>query len=377
MVKQFQTIPTKIIILLFVAAILPGCSSDQTSITKTSTPQILSESNPTPTPTSTEHVQPEWQTTSPEDQSMNSKILGDMLGAIKEQHLDIHSVLVVRNGYIVSETYFDPYSETVPHHTFSITKSVVSILVGIALDQGKIDRVDRPVLSFFPDRTFQNLDERKKSMTLENLLTMSSGLEWDDNLDFSNMMATQDWVQYVLDKPMVEQPGSQFNYCSGCAHVVSAILEKQTGMSAEEYARKELFDILNISNYVWKSDPNGISRGGNGLSLTTRDMAKLGYLFLYQGEWGGKEIVPADWVKKSTQFHMESGREEGTDYGFMWWTYPLLNAYAALGSDGQTIFVIPDQSLIVVVTAGRTAKHGPQEILDLIESYVVPSIMNP
>jgi CubicO group peptidase (beta-lactamase class C family) len=313
-----------------------------------------------------------WHTCTPEEQHMDSQKLTRMLEAVKEKQVNLHSLLVIRNGYIVSETYFQSYDETKKHELYSCTKSFISTLVGIAIDKGYIDKVDRPVLDFFPDRSFENRDVRKDAMTLEDLLTMRSGLHWTETMN-PDMGRSRDWVKFVLDQPMQEKPGTLFNYCSGCSHVVSAILQRKTGMNTRDFAQKELFEPLGISSADWETDPTDVPLGGWGLQLTPRDMAKLGYLYLHNGMWDGQQVVSAEWVKTATQMHVKTGTRVGIDYGYMWWTCPSLNAYAALGYDGQTIFVIPNLDLVIVATA-QTVGHEHDEIFELIEEYIVPAV---
>jgi CubicO group peptidase (beta-lactamase class C family) len=207
-------------------------------------------------------------------------------------------------------------------------------------------------------------------MKLEHLLTMTPGLGWqDEDPVFGELYRSQDWVAYVLNKPMLEQPGTRFNYCSGCSHVLSAVLQQAAHTNTRDFAQKFLFGPLGITNYQWEADSKGIPIGGWGLQLTPRDMAKLGYLYLHQGEWDGQAIVASQWIEKATQKHVEAEDELG--YGYQWWINPRLGAYMALGRYGQTIYVVPEADLIVVTTAGL---ENHDEIFRLIEAYILPAI---
>jgi len=301
---------------------------------------------------------------------MDGGILDQMVDNIKVQKLRLDSLLVIRNGYIVHETYFGSQSADQRHIQYSVTKSFVSTLFGIAVDRGSIDRLDRRVLDFFPGTMVGNPDPRKESMTLEDLLTMRSGLDWSDtDQEFNSLLGSNDWVEYMLGLPMVAEPGTAFTYCSGCTNLLSAVLQEATGMTARDFGEEPLFQPLGISDLRLESDPAGISIGGWGLFLTPRDMAKLGYLYLHEGEWDGRRIVSADWVKEATRKHTATDGILG--YGYQWWTYPSWGAYSALGRDGQTIFVIPGADVIVVTTAGGV---GHDRIFRLIEQYVYPAI---
>jgi len=191
-----------------------------------------------------------WRTSSPVEQGMDSALLVQMFESIDQHNLEIDSVLVVRNGYIVAEKYYSPYSENTRHVLYSCTKSFVSALVGMAIEDGYIEGVNIAVQDSFPELIFENGDERKQVITLEDLLTMRSGLDWVEGMpSYRAMMDSRDWTKYVLDIPMATDPGSQFNYCSGCSHVMSAIIEQSTEMGTMAYARDRLFKPLGITNY--------------------------------------------------------------------------------------------------------------------------------
>jgi CubicO group peptidase (beta-lactamase class C family) len=259
----------------------------------------------------------DWRSSTPEEQGMDSHRLALMLEAVKQERLPLHSLLVIRNGYLVSETYFPPYDENSREELYSCTKSFIATLVGIAIDQGYIDSVQQPVLDFFAERSFENRDAAKQAMTVEDLLTMRSGLDWEEgDPAYQAMYQSPDWVKFVLDKPMREQPGRQFNYCSGCSHVLSAIVQEQSGMNTRDFAQKELFEPLGITNMNWSVDSTGIPIGGWGLQITPREMAKLGYLYLHNGTWGGQQIVSAGWVKSATQMHTHTDSPQVAGYGY-------------------------------------------------------------
>ena len=253
---------------------------------------------------------------------------------------------------------------------YSVTKSFIATLIGIAIDKGDIAGTDQRIVEFFPERTFANLDDRKSAMTLDDTLTMRTGLDWQEgDPAYRAMYMSSDWVKYVLDEPMIAAPGTQFNYCSGCSHVLSAVLSQTTGMNPRDFAEQYLFKPLGITNARWDIDAAGIPIGGWGLQMTPRDMAKLGYLYLHNGQWDGQQIVSAEWVENATRTHTETDGTLG--YGYQWWTFPSLAAYTALGRDGQTIFVIPEKDLIIVTTAEMS---GHDQIFRFIEQYILPAV---
>ena len=309
---------------------------------------------------------------------MDSAQLVRMLDAVLARKLNIHSLLIIRHGYLVAEVYYGANSPTLKHDLYSVTKSFTSALVGIAIHEGYIHGVNQPVLDLFADRQVANLDARKKAMTLEHLLTMSSGLDWPESGNaytttdnpYVRMMRSPDWVQFVLDRPMAQPPGAAFNYNSGASHLLSAIVQKTTGTSTLAFAHEHLFKPLGIADVAWGADAAGIAVGGSDLRLTPRDMAKFGYLYLRGGVWDGGQIVPAEWVKTSTTKHIKSS-DAGLDYGYQWWIWP--DGFAAQGLGGQYVFVRPRQDLVVVFTAWLTGSEteGPPALLD---SFILPAI---
>ncbi|MBN1580383.1 MAG: serine hydrolase [Anaerolineae bacterium] len=307
---------------------------------------------------------------------MDSNLLSKMLGAILENRYDIDSVLVVRNGYLVTDAYVFPFKQGEKHIVYSCTKSVVSALIGIAIDQGYIAGVDQPLLDLFPERTVANLDQRKQAMTLEHVLTMSTGLDCQDSYLYQwrgldQMWQSKDWVQFVLDLPMVAKPGTRFEYCNGESSVLSALVQETTGRTALDFAQEHLFGPLGISDVSWRANPQGITIGYSELHLTPHDMAKFGYLYLNGGQWEGKPVVSAEWVKASTRKHIDAlTLEEG--YGYQWWVDSRHGYYLALGYRGQFIFVVPAKNLVVVFTSSLEDQDFgvPQGLLD---NYIIPA----
>jgi CubicO group peptidase (beta-lactamase class C family) len=317
-----------------------------------------------------------WRTSTPEAQGMDSGRLAAVLTYIHDEGLNVHSVLVIRNGYLVTEAYLYPYDATVPHDLRSATKSFTSALIGIALDQGYIQGIDVPLLDFFPDRTIANLDDAKRAITLEDVLTMSSGLDWPGGLAeplINSLFQSRDWAQFVLDRPMADEPGSTFAYNSGGSHLLTTILKQRTGMPVLDFARKNLFDPLGFGTVSWTTDLQDVAMGGSGLFLTPRDMAKFGYLYLKDGQWDGQQIVPAEWVATSTRRHI-AAEPIANGYGYHWWV-DSSGYYTAAGYGGQHIFVQPELNVVVVFTSGMpSAPNGThQHLLDLILESVQSS----
>jgi CubicO group peptidase (beta-lactamase class C family) len=306
---------------------------------------------------------------------MDSTKLEEMLAYIEEENLPITSVLIVRHGSLVMEAYPQRYAgPDVKRKLYSATKSFISALIGIAIQEGFLESVDQKVIDFFPERTIKNLDARKRDITIEHLLTMTPGYQWDMG-DGSRMRDSQDPVQYVLDKPMVAAPGTVYNYGDGASHLLSAILTWVTGRTTLEFAQQYLFTPLGITDVSWESKA-GVNFGGSGLYLTPRDMAKFGYLYLNEGRWGNEQIVSADWVDLSTRTYI---RGEGyiaeaeayiDGYGYQWWTVPESGVFYASGMNEQRIYVIPELDMVVVFTANNP---GQNVTYGLASQFIYPA----
>jgi len=331
----------------------PAAPSPTASLVPTATPPRYPTPTVTPPVTQTTYWPTTgWRTSTPEEQGIDSAALANIVADI-QQHMHIHSLLVVRHGYLVSQAYFYPNGPDIKHQEFSVTKGVTSAAVGIAVGQGKL-RLDQPVLATL-GRTAANMDPRKAAITVENLLDMTAGFAWDESsVPYGNpknmetqMSQSPDWVQFVLDRPMADQPGTKFVYNSGAAHLLSALVQKATGQTLLQFATANLFHPLGITDVKWPSDPQGITEGHVDLWLTPRDMAKLGYLYLKDGVWDGTQLLPPGWVAASTK------KQSGGDPGFGYqWRRTNFNAFEAVGWGSQLIGVLPAQDLVVVVTGG-------------------------
>ncbi|TET07240.1 MAG: class C beta-lactamase-related serine hydrolase [Candidatus Thorarchaeota archaeon] len=307
-----------------------------------------------------------WMNSTPEEQGMDSVLLEEMIDHIADEDLDVHSVIVIRHGYVVLEEYPDPYqgvsrtqSFNGTHFLYSATKSFLSCLIGMAIDKGYIDNTSQTMLSFFPNHTIANIDERKERVTLRDLLTMRSGLPWDEqsapfnspeNDVYQLNYNTSGGVQYVLDMPMEYEPDEVFHYNTGASHLLSGIVQETTGMSTLDFAVEHLFSPLGINPYYWYSDRMGVHFGGYDLQLEPLDMAKFGYLFLNNGTWDGEQVVSSEWVNESTTTVSTYYGERG--YAYQWWTMPDRGVFYAAGMYGQYIFVSPEDDLVAVFTSG-------------------------
>ena len=298
-----------------------------------------------------------WQSVTPEGQGFDSAKLANALLTIREKNIRVHSLLLIRNGYAFVDATFYPYDGTAAHDVASVTKSVMTTLIGIAADQGKL-QLDQPMVSFFPDRPIANRDARKERITVRHLTNMSSGLDCTlerDEATLKEMWVAADWVQFVLDRPVRWEPGTQFVYCSPGSHLLSAVLQRVTGMTALEFARQNLFEPLGIRDVIWPADPQGVTRGWGDIRLLPSDMAKIGFLWRNRGVWDGRQIVSSGWVASSVKPHISTG--EGEHYGYGWWVDTAneqgeFSSYRADGRGGQYIIVVPSLNLIIVTTGG-------------------------
>jgi len=298
----------------------------------------------------------DWQTSLPEEVGIDSASLSEMFDYVREHEVRVHSVQIVRGGRLLLDAYFYPFSDGMRHDVASVTKSITSTLVGLAIEKGHLRDVRQPVLDLFPSRKIANIDDRKRSITLEDLLTMRAG--WDCGFEAGEarlfeMRHSADWLQFMLDLPMVAQPRTRFGYCSGNPHLLSIILSQNVGTNALAFARKELFEPLGIEDVYWPVDPQGRNHGWGDLQLHPRDIAKLGQLFLQRGRWGNRQILSESWARTATSNHVE--RTVNKDhYGYAWWVkgndYPGM--FEAVGRGGQRINVWPAKELVLVFTGG-------------------------
>jgi CubicO group peptidase (beta-lactamase class C family) len=291
-----------------------------------------------------------WQPSTPEEQGLDSEKLAEGLLAIQQKNIPIHSLVIVRNGYVVLAAVFYPYDGQSPHNLGSVTKSVLTTLIGIAVDQGKI-KLNDTMVSFFPEYAIANRDSRKNKITVRDLLRMASGLDCvslPSEATVQEMEASPDWVQFMLDRPMVEEPGNTFVYCGGNMHLLSAILQQATGKTALEFARQNLFEPLGFQEVVWPADPQGFNQGSGNIRMVPADMAKLGFLFLQSGQWDGQQIISQQWVHDAVKPQM------GSTYGYGWWTNDGAagREFNADGAGGQHIAVIPGLNIVLVTTGG-------------------------
>jgi CubicO group peptidase (beta-lactamase class C family) len=326
--------------------------------------------------TSTTAAATGWPSSTPEEHGVDSALLADALVAIRDQIPYIHSVAIVQDGSLVVDAYFYPYDGSSPHDVASVTKSLTTTLVGIAVDQGLLS-LDDEALSFFADREIANRDERKEQMTVGDLAGMTSGFACEaepDEPTLAAMEASPDYVQFALDLPMATEPGTTFAYCSPGTHLLSAILTQATGLTEFEFAQRVLFGPLGFGTVYWPEDPQGFSHGWGDAVVHPRDLAKLGQLFLDGGLWNGERIVSEGWATDAVTSHASFG--DGTGYGLGWWIErdptPGGGEFGAVGRGGQFVTVTVTFDLVVVLTGGA----GDFDDSD-VTALITPTIVDP
>ena len=318
----------------------------------------------------------EWPRSTPEEQGMDSAQLLELLSEVDERNLSLDSLVVIRNGHLVLDANWYPYTADTLHELYSATKSVVSTLAGIAMDQGYIEGLDQPILELFPGRVVANLDENKQAITVGDVLSMGSGLRClNVGLNVMDAMHNvEDTMQPILDLS-AQPPGVAFDYCELSAHLMIGAVQEAIGRPVREYADDVLFEPLGITDYAWNTDTSGIPWGGTHLHLTPYDAARIGYLFLRDGEWDGQQIVSPEWVATATCTEPVQCPFFEQGYGYYWWVSP--SSYTAAGSAGQIIVVSPERDLVVVMLAsGRAAGEPLTQARALLDAHLMPAVLS-
>ena len=327
----------------------------------------------------------EWKTSSPQSQDFDPKSIHEMFEFIRKKQFPIDSVVIVKNGYLIGEFYSNNTNEHTLSNIYSVTKSFTSALVGIAIDKGHIRSEEQKLGSIFSKNNVIKNDPKLKGIRIQNLLTMTSGLKTRDNhlSNYSGVFAlrnSKNWVNYIFSLGTEKIPGQYYNYSNGGSHILAAIIAEISETSVAKYAERHLFSHIGIKNYKWEKDPQGINHGYSNLKLSARDMAKFGLLYLNKGEWNKKQIISSSWIEKSLKIHSypNKGRFNPfklypyNGYGYQWWssetawkadisyrkawgmgnnTVEQTEYFLALGYQGQYIFILPHQNMVVAFKA--------------------------
>lgn len=340
----------------------------------------------------------DWPVAAPASQGLSAGRLAAMDATVRAGDFQqITSVLIARHGRLVHEAYFDDAGRDARRNTRSVTKSVTAMLIGAAIAEGGLSGVDAPVLPFVAaGGPFENPDPRKYRITVEDLLTMSSLLECNDDNEFSRgneerMYLIEDWAGFAFDLPIRGFPawaprpeaspyGRSFSYCTAGVVTLGAVVQGAVGRPLPEFAHDALFGPLGIDGEEWQISPTGLAMGGGGLGLTSRDLLALGQLLLNRGQWDGRQVLPAAWVEAMTTPHSSVGEGRG-DYGYLVWlpTFEVAGAPHAAwmmsGSGGNKVIVVPDLDVVAVVTTTNFGVRDPHGISDrLIVEHILAAI---
>ena len=330
-----------------------------------------------------------WRECDPGEVGMDIEVLKNMnneIAGLVENDYEIHSVLIIRKGYIIAEQYYSRYFDIdIEHKLASCTKSFTSALIGIAIAEGYIQGTEVKMLDYFQDYEIVNMSLQKQDITLEHMLTMTAGLDWDElgylytdpqNTNYQ-WKRSDDWIQFVLDRPMEYIPGEVQDYNSGLSELLAVIVQKATGMRADSFALENLLTPLGIKDYYWPQNPQGYARGGGGMRLTPRSMAKLGHLHIQNGKWENEQIVSEDWISESGKKHIISQHIPNFWYGYQFWVNEDGLMYTALGYGGQWIMIAPEYDLVAVFTNMFDEGDQDQEgtPVRLFYEYIIPSVL--
>ena len=300
----------------------------------------------------------------PESQGIVSDHLRYLIQELADSpNTDMHHFMVLRHGNVICEADFAPYRKGIWHITHSMCKSITGMAVGFLVEEGKLE-LSENIYKIFSDKGSTWVKMFRPEVTVENLLTMTSGVTFNE----SGIVSGNDWLESYLNAPVSEKPGTKFQYNSLNSYVLSAIITERTGMPMDEYLKPRLFDPLGITDYLWEKCPRGITKGGWGLFMHTEDMAKLGQLYLNKGKWNGKQIIPESWAEASVTKKVDS--IEGTyGYGYQLWMEERPGSFEYNGMLGQNVLIYPDVDMVIVTNAGNEELFQDNVMLNIIRKY--------
>ncbi|MDQ6904892.1 MAG: beta-lactamase family protein [Bacteroidota bacterium] len=301
---------------------------------------------------------------SPEEQGISSAGILKFLDAIKESKQEFHSLMILRHGFVVAEGWWWPYSSEHKQQLYSLSKSFTGTAIGLAIKEGLLT-VEDPVINFFPDILPVEISVNLASLKVKHLLSMSVGHAKDSILILEASPPGVLWEKTFLAQPIVFKPGSQFMYNSGASYMLSSIVKKVTGKTAQEYLKPLLYQPLNITNTTWGENFEGVNMGASHLRMPTEDIAKFGQLYLQNGIWNGKQIISKDWVKAASSKHISNGKNDsswGYGYGYQFWLNPP-GGYRADGAFGQFSMIFPELDAVVAITSESISTKDTMQIV--------------
>ncbi|MFL0804557.1 MAG: beta-lactamase family protein [Agarilytica sp.] len=376
--------------LLIFTAVLAGCSGDDNRPPSTSTVPYTYEKPQSDS---------DWETRHVSEVGLDSAALETMMSRQNLEALNIQSVLIVKDNALVFEEYFSgedstgveiDFDKDTLHEQFSVTKSISSLLMGIAIENGAIGSLDESLSAYMPDHSAYFSDPLKASITLYDVLTMQGGIEWNElrasreTSALFDMLGSEDPLTYTLSQPSIVEPGTVFEYSTGVATLLSEVINTATASSVDVFAQENLFTRLNIDNASWQTHETGHIFTGTGLSLRPRDMAKIGQLILNNGVRGDEALISESWINESTSPHLVfQDVYPFFEYAYYWWRRAFYidantatTVIVAMGYGGQMIYVIPEFSAVVVFTAGNFDAGGGQVVHSIMEADIVPSFVS-
>lgn len=344
---------------------------------------------------------PAWETATASEAGFTGDVAAQLDAAMAAGSLkNLHAVLVVRNGKLVFERYYDGIDERwgqslghllfdaeTKHDLRSVSKSIVGLLYGIALDRGRAPALEIPILESFPEYKDLAADPKRLRMTVADALTMRLGTEWNEDPPYSDprnseiaMELAPDRYRFVLERPFVTEPGKQWDYNGGATALLAALIERGSGQSIFEFAKENLFQPLGVEDVEWVKGSDGAFAAASGLRMRPRDLARVGQVVLNRGEWQGEKLIPEDWLEAA--FTPRTRVDEGIEYGYQWWLGKLRDSgapwMAAFGNGGQRLILIPSLDLAVVVTAGNYNQPDAWKLpVRIMADYILPALAQP
>lgn len=323
----------------------------------------------------------DWQTSTPEEQGLDQELL-EQAFAEAEALSYYYSLLIVRNGFLVEEAYYQDRTPHSPDPIYSVTKSVLSTLIGMALEMGYIDSLDQKLMDFFPTAVSSTGDDRKENITIRQLLTMQAGFQHERDIGHEMSIAPH-MIEAIIGSELKFDPGTDFLYSTHGSHLLSGILTKAARMSSFTFAYEFLFKAMGTNAVAWARDQNGYFYGGAGMHMTPRDMAALGMLYLNKGILDGQRLLPEYWIEESVTNHrsyVEPWKEmDDVGYGYLWWTGAFNGnpIYFASGFGGQWILVVPHLDMVVVSTMNAMTEdedwNQMTSFIRIVYDYILPA----
>ncbi len=333
-----------------------------------------------------ERIEGDWEVNHVKNVKINPEKLNVFSNQINGRvYKNIHGLLIIKDEKLVYESYYKGYNRSKVHDVASVTKSISSALIGIAIDQGHIENTESKVARFYKGTIYEKKwDSLKKDIRIKDLLTMRHGLDCDDfnhktSGDFDTFLRSDDYINYMLDVNMVNEPDKVNAYCTGSTQLLEPVLRHSTKQTVEDFASKFLFDPIGIKSFAWEKTPKGHPAMGMGADMTARDMARFGQLYLNKGKWNGEQIISKAWIEESLTPYGKLF--DFVDYGYMWYLEPAITInnkkiqyYNALGHGGQTVAIYPDLNMVVVIIAGNY--NNESDYYELLEKYLLPAVIN-